>query len=241
MAYGFVEVPSVITPYDLLKGHQDSLGNTELGMLARAWHIPVSHHHGKLRQSGDNFSTHALSTSKIVAAWGGSLLDQIIAVLHDEFEDNEEGVVAKTKNEIMRHYPDPMNYEIICGVEALTKPKLDGFSQNELWQMYRQKMWQYNLEYPTLIAIKMSDRLHNLETVAAFPDVRRQIYLNETLQDLLPLCDEAFTWITSHHKKLTGIYRGLTDQLRDTAVEKLRELELSQASSSANRIDRGFD
>lgn len=137
---------------------------------------------GQKRKTGENATSHFYAVKEILETAGVTekyILDA--ALLHDVLEDT-----PATKG----HLVSKFGKTIANMVEILSK--------EEMWhtRYCKLKSYVYTLEtcaiyYPEIILIKMADRLHNLQTIHVFSPKKKEEYLIETTDYLMPIFEKA--------------------------------------------------
>jgi len=166
----------------LISKIQDYNPNADFDLIKKAYEFAEIAHAGQKRLSGEPVINHPLSVALILA---GQKLDSAsiaAGLLHDVVEDS--GV---TLEELQKEF----GLEIANLVDGVTKIggiKLTGSSDEEFVENLR-KMLLAMAKDLRVILIKLSDRLHNLQTLNFLPKEKQLRIGRETLEVYAPLAD----------------------------------------------------
>ena len=122
---------------------------------------------------------HPLAVARIVADYGMDEVAIAAALLHDAVED------TRIELEDIRRAFGPEVATIVDGVTKLDRLRFDDKEAQQSATM-RKMLISMSKDIRVLI-VKLADRLHNLRTVAAMPDWKRERSALETLQVYAPL------------------------------------------------------
>ena len=141
----------------------------------------IAAHYDQWRKSGDAYILHPCSVAKILAEEMDILNPEILAaaLLHDTVEDVEE-VTEDVVGQKFGAYVQAI-------VEGCTKvTHVSGDSQLDHRRTHR-KIFSGAALRPEVILVKLADRLHNLRTLKALPERKRQRIADETIDIYAPL------------------------------------------------------
>lgn len=141
----------------------------------------VEAHADQWRRSGDAYILHPCSVAKILAEEMDITNPEILAaaLLHDTVEDVEE-VTAELVGKKFGSYVQAI-------VEGCTKvTHLSGDRQMDSQTTHR-KIFTGAALRPEVMLVKLADRLHNLRTLHAMPQAKRQRIADETIDIYAPL------------------------------------------------------
>lgn len=138
-------------------------------------------HDDQWRKSGEAYIMHPCSVAKILAAEMDVVDPEILsaALLHDTVEDVEE-VTIELVGEKFGSY-------VAAIVEGCTKVTRDSGDKQSLSKMVHRKIFSGAALRPEVMLVKLADRLHNLRTLSAMPQHKRQKISDETLDIYAPL------------------------------------------------------
>ncbi|MCL4470862.1 MAG: bifunctional (p)ppGpp synthetase/guanosine-3',5'-bis(diphosphate) 3'-pyrophosphohydrolase [Gammaproteobacteria bacterium] len=153
----------------------------DLDQIEAAYRLSKSAHAGQFRKSGEPYVLHPLAVAGILAGWHLDAQALIAALLHDVMEDT-----AITKGEISEKFGKPVA-ELVDGVSKLDKIEFqtEAHAQGENFR----KMLLAMARDVRVILIKLADRLHNMRTLAAMSQEKRQRIARETLEIYAPIAN----------------------------------------------------
>jgi guanosine-3',5'-bis(diphosphate) 3'-pyrophosphohydrolase len=172
-------------PFDLelYRNQMQDLIATEddIEIFWEALDFAVDAHDDQWRRSGDAYILHPCSVAKILAEEMDITHPEILsaALLHDTVEDVEE-VTAELVGERFGGY-------VRAIVEGCTKvTHVSGDKQANSKNTHR-KIFTGAALRPEVMLVKLADRLHNLRTLRAMPQAKRQRIADETIDIYAPL------------------------------------------------------
>jgi guanosine-3',5'-bis(diphosphate) 3'-pyrophosphohydrolase len=138
-------------------------------------------HDDQWRRSGDAYILHPCSVAKILAEEMDISDPEILAaaLLHDTVEDVEE-VTSEVVGENFGVYVEAI-------VEGCTKVTHRSGSKQAHSKRVHRKIFSGAALRPEVMLVKLADRLHNLRTLKAMPQNKRQRIADETLDIYAPL------------------------------------------------------
>lgn len=147
----------------------------------RALDYAVIAHDDQWRKSGDAYILHPCSVAKILADEMDVDHPEILAaaLLHDTVEDVEE-VTLEVVEEKFGGY-------VRAIVEGCTKVTHVSGDRQTVSRKTHRKIFSGAALRPEVILVKLADRLHNLRTLRAMPQQKRQRIADETLAIYAPL------------------------------------------------------
>jgi GTP pyrophosphokinase len=152
---------------------------TRVANITRAYEIARDAHEGQIRLSGEPYITHPLAVARIVAELGLDDTTIAAALLHDAVEDTGVELV-----DVEREL-GPEVAAIVDGVTKLDRLKFDSKQAQQAATM--RKMLIAMAKDIRVLIIKLSDRLHNMRTIAAMPSWKQARTAQETLDIYAPL------------------------------------------------------
>jgi guanosine-3',5'-bis(diphosphate) 3'-pyrophosphohydrolase len=151
----------------------------ETAMIVRAYEAAARAHQGQLRNSGEAYISHPLAVATILAGLGLDDVTISAALLHDAVEDTGFGLT-----EIAGEF-GPEVAAIVDGVTKLDRVRFDSRQAQQAATV--RKMLLAMAKDPRVLLIKLADRLHNMQTIAAMPDWKQKRSAQETLDIYAPL------------------------------------------------------
>ncbi len=151
----------------------------ETGLIIRAYEEAAAAHDGQLRNSGEAYISHPLAVATILAGLGLDDVTLAAALLHDAVEDTRLGLADIEA----KFGPDVA--AIVDGVTKLDRVSFDSRQAQQAATM--RKMLVAMAKDPRVLLIKLADRLHNMQTIAAMPEWKQKRSAQETLDIYAPL------------------------------------------------------
>ncbi len=191
-------------------------------LIKKAFDVAFLAHSNVKRKSGEPFIFHPIAVAKIVATEIGLGTKSVVcALLHDVVEDSDYSI-----DYIKQKFGD----KIANIIEGLTKIT-GAFDQSSTLQAETfRKILLTMSEDIRVILIKIADRVHNMRTLAALPDAKRQKISGETLFLYAPL---------AHRLGLYAIKQELEDLSLQTQHPEVYE-ELRNKISYSENISQHF-
>jgi guanosine-3',5'-bis(diphosphate) 3'-pyrophosphohydrolase len=246
---------------ELLSQLPDQYTLADRELIQRAYRLAEKAHAGQKRASGEPYINHCLAVAAILAEF--LMPTDIIAagLLHDTVED------TSIKFEVLRSDFGEGVANLVQGVTKLTQlPRVsrgehqeealrksdDGISQVEDDASRRNR--KRDLAAETLrktflamdsdvrvVLIKLADRLHNMRTLGAFPEVKRRRIAQETLDIFAPLANRLGIWQIKWELEDLGFrytnpekYKEIAEQLAER--RETRENEIKQISDTISKL-----
>lgn len=204
------------------------LNSEEKAKLREAVHYGAYAHEKQIRKSGEPYITHPITVATVLAELRVDIDTLIAGVLHDTIEDTEV-----TYQDITTHF----NEDVAKLVEAVTK--LDKLKFRDLKEAQAEtfvKMLFAMADDIRVIIIKLSDRLHNMRTIAAMSASGQRRISRETLDVYAPIAERMGLKMIQHELEDHAFkalhpnqYKAIKDACtkiagnRKRAVEKIRK------------------
>ncbi len=155
--------------------------DADLDLLRRAYIFSAMEHRGQVRLSGEPYLSHPLEVANILADLKLDVTSVAVGLLHDVIED------TLTSREVIEEY---FGKEIAGLVEGLSKiSKIPFTSEAEKQAENFRKMLLAMVDDIRIILVKLADRLHNMRTLGALPQEKRERIARETLEIYAPLAN----------------------------------------------------
>ncbi len=148
-------------------------------LITRAYLAAADAHRGQTRRSGEPYIGHPLAVARIVADLGLDDITVAAALLHDAVEDTGVGI-----EDVVQDFGADVA-AIVDGVTKLERIKFDTKEAQQAASM--RKMLVAMAKDLRVLIIKLSDRLHNLRTIAAMPAWKQERTARETIDIYAPL------------------------------------------------------
>ena len=157
-----------------LKEHYDEVDES---LLLRAFDVANQAHRGQLRKSGEEYITHPVAVSAILADLGLNLTTVVASLLHDTIEDTPYSI-----EEMRKDFGDEVA-NLVDGVTKLDKLTYGPTAESET---VRKMVIAMSRDIRVLV-IKLADRLHNARTWAYVSSENATRKARETLDIYAPL------------------------------------------------------
>ena len=148
-------------------------------LISRAYRRSAAAHAGQSRKTGDAYISHPLAVATVVAELGLDDVTVAAALLHDAVEDTGVGL------DDVRDEFGPDVADIVDGVTKLERLQFDSKEAQQAATM--RKMLVAIAKDLRVLIIKLSDRTHNMRTIAAMPEWKQRRTAQETIDIYAPL------------------------------------------------------
>src|SRR3989344_5116502 len=155
---------------------QEILRSSDL--IRRAYDFAQKAHQGQKRKNGEPYFNHPVAAAKTCAEWGLDEITVAAALLHDTVEDT--GCPLET---IKQNFGEEAAF-LVDGVTKISKVRYRGL---EAKVENLRKFILYLSQDIRVILIKLADRLHNMQTLAALPPQKQKRIAIETMDIYAPL------------------------------------------------------
>jgi GTP pyrophosphokinase len=194
----------------------------DVGVLERTYRFARQCHGLQKRKDGSPYMTHPLHVTLILAKMQMDMVCLQTGLLHDVVEDT-----PGTVDEIRRLFGE----EVARCVDGVTKlSKVNFYSREEAQAESVRKMLLAMVTDIRVIIVKLADRLHNMQTLAALPRERQERIALETLEIYAPIA----------HRLGMGKIRGELEDLAFEYVEPEAWAELKREIEAKRETNEGF-
>ena len=199
--------------------------------IKKAYEYAKEAHKSQARLSGEPYINHPVEATKILLALTPDIQTIQACFLHDVIEDTD-----KTSEDIKNDFWEEVAF--LCEwMEKLTKVKYKG-EERAVWSL--RKMFVAMAEDLRVIFIKLSDRLHNMQTLHHHPNAeKRKRIAEETLNIYAPIAgrlglynmkndleEECFKIIhPEKHRKIREELKALQDTKKEFKKTAVREIQ----------------
>ncbi|MEG1547158.1 MAG: bifunctional (p)ppGpp synthetase/guanosine-3',5'-bis(diphosphate) 3'-pyrophosphohydrolase [Clostridia bacterium] len=213
-------------------------------LLKKAEDFALKVHEKQMRQSGEPYYTHPEAVAMMLFDMGMDSYTVIAGLLHDVVEDGEN-VTVQTLNTMFGAEISRM----VDGVTKLTKTgKTSVLNKEEAQAENLRKMFLAIASDVRVVIIKLTDRLHNMRTLAPCDEEKRIRKSKETLEVYAPLAhrfgmgavkaeleDLAFEFL--YPEDYQNLKRAIEPQQR----ERMRTLEVAVNTIGENLKKEGIE
>jgi GTP diphosphokinase / guanosine-3',5'-bis(diphosphate) 3'-diphosphatase len=163
----------------LVNAYRERHRRSDTGLIEHAFDMARDAHREQVRRSGEPYITHPLGVALVLADLGLDDVTIAAALLHDAVEDT-----TVTSADIERE----LGADVATIVDGVTKLDRLQFDSREAQQAATlRKMLVAMAKDIRVLLIKLSDRLHNMRTIASLPEFRQHRIAQETLDIYAPL------------------------------------------------------
>ena len=163
----------------LLATYRSKHPKANTAAITLAYETARDAHRRQVRSSGEAYITHPLAVAAIVADLGLDDTTIAAALLHDAVEDTELSVTD------VEGLFGPGVAGIVDGVTKLERIQFDSKEAQQAATV--RKMLVAMAKDVRVLIIKLADRLHNMRTLAALPEVKQERIARETIDIYAPL------------------------------------------------------
>ena len=153
--------------------------DVSIDRIQRAYRVAAAAHGDQRRKSGESYISHPLAVAKVVAEFGLDDVAISAALLHDAVEDTAidlETISAEFGADVAT---------VVDGVTKLDRVQFDSKEAQQAASV--RKMMIAMARDARVLIIKLADRLHNMQTIAAMPHEKQERISRETLEIYAPL------------------------------------------------------
>ncbi len=209
---------NVKTFEQLLEVIKASDKNYNITKITSAYEFAAEKHKDQKRESGEPYITHPIAVAQILIELGMDTDTICAALLHDVVEDTEASLEDLKK----RFGADVAN--LVDGVTKLNQVSL--YSKEEQQAENIRKMLLSMSKDIRVIIIKLSDRLHNMRTLAFRNELKRRSVSLETMSIFVPLANRL--GITKMKEELEDTAFSYLDPYAYNEIEQMLEKSKSE-------------
>ena len=153
----------------------------QVAQVLEAYEFGAAAHEGQARRSGEPYITHPVAVAQELAEMHLDSEAICAAILHDVVEDTEASL-----GEIREKFGEEVAL-IVDGVSKLDQIQFRSRAEAQA-ESFR-KMMLAMIEDIRVILVKLSDRLHNMQTLGAMPAAKKKRIARETLDIYAPIAN----------------------------------------------------
>ena len=228
-----MKTPSYIQLEEQLKTY---ITNKEhLDMIQDAYNYAKLKHTGQFRKSGEEYFVHPVEVAFILSEYHTDPVTIMAGLLHDVIEDTDA-----TYDDIKKQFGEEVAL-LTEGVTKLGQYKFKG-AENEKEKVDAQaknyqKMLLAMAKDIRVIIVKLADRLNNIRTLDALPDVKQLRIARETMDIYAPLAHRLGMYVLkaeledSSFKYLQpDTYKRIARLISDTKYNRETDLDLMRTN-----------
>jgi GTP pyrophosphokinase/guanosine-3',5'-bis(diphosphate) 3'-pyrophosphohydrolase len=191
----------------------------DVELVRAAYRFGDEAHQGQRRLSGEPYITHPLAVAVALAEWRMDVPAIVAALLHDVMEDT-----GASKAQITARFGKQVA-NLVDGLSKLNKIEFQSYQDAQAGNF--RKMLMAMASDLRIVLIKLADRRHNLQTMAALRPEKRRRIARETLEIYAPIATRL---------GLNNISRQLQDlSFRHIYPLRFRILSKAVKAASGNR------
>jgi HD domain len=179
--YGYpwaAEKPAADPIASLREALRTTRPDADVELLRRAYDVAARCHRGQFRRSGDPYITHPVSVATILAGLGADDRTLCTALLHDTVEDT-----PYTLTELSREFGLEVA-AMVTGSMALDSLRWRGGRQ------VARVIAAVESADSRVAAMKLADRLHNMQTIRFLPQAKQLRKARESLDVFVPVSEQ---------------------------------------------------
>ncbi|PIR53131.1 hypothetical protein COU76_02765 [Candidatus Peregrinibacteria bacterium CG10_big_fil_rev_8_21_14_0_10_49_10] len=161
--------------WNVFHSHLAYLSAKDQKRVEKAFLLGKEAHKGQKRRSGEPFFIHPIETAYMLTDMGADADTIIAALLHDTIEDT-----ALTLPDIEENFGNSVAI-LIDGITKLCKEDVQGQPKADEQIETLRKIFTLMQKDIRIMVIKLTDRLHNMQTVEFLPKGKQQALARETL------------------------------------------------------------
>lgn len=158
----------------------------EVGRLRGAINFATKKHSGQFRNSGEEYIHHPLKVAGLLIEWGMDIDSVIGGVLHDTVEDTDT-----TLEEIEAAFGESIAF-LVDGVTKVGRARSGMENLDTYLPQTRGNLSKLLIavgQDVRVVVIKLSDRLHNMQTLQYMSPDKQQKIARESLEVFAPIAD----------------------------------------------------
>ncbi len=155
------------------------LNREQLGIVYKAYRFARKQHKHQFRHSGEAYIHHPVEVALILATMRLDHLAIAAAILHDTLEDTNA-----SRENLVTFFGETVAH-LVDGVSKLSKIQFK--SREEAQAENLRKMFLAMSSDLRVVLIKLADRLHNMQTIAALPLAKQKRKARETFEIYAPI------------------------------------------------------
>jgi len=165
----------------LIETLKSYLSDEQIDPVLEAYKFGASAHDGQTRKSGEPYITHPVAVAQELAEMHLDAQAITAAILHDVVEDTKTSLDDIEEN---------FGHEVAQLVDGVSKlDQIQFRSRAEAQAESFRKMMLAMIEDIRVILVKLSDRLHNMQTLGAMPVAKKKRIARETLDIYAPIAN----------------------------------------------------
>jgi GTP pyrophosphokinase len=211
----------------------------DLELIHRAYVFGSRMHEGQLRQSGEPYIVHPLGVAEIIAGLRLDPPSVCAALLHDVVEDT-----LATTEEIRAQFGDEIAF-LVDGVTKLSQIRYSSKADRQA-ENFRKMLVAMSQDIRVLL-VKLADRLHNMRTLGAMAESKRERIARETREIYAPLANRlGIHWLKAELEDLcfqhleSEAWQRLSARVDKNRKERERQIAETTKALLSRLAEQGF-
>jgi len=167
-----------MTDVTSILSHLSSTAEADRDLIVRAYECAKEAHEGHVRHSGEPYLAHLVETARMLAEMGMGPKTIAAGLLHDTIEDT-----PVTREQIEKEFGE----EILFLVEGVTKLGSVRYHGADRHNESLRKLFVATSQDIRVLMVKLTDRLHNMQTLKHIPEEKQKRIARETLEIYVPV------------------------------------------------------
>jgi GTP pyrophosphokinase len=206
-----------------------------LDLIQDAYQYAKEMHDGQYRKSGEDYIIHPVDVALILSEYQADPTTIIAGLLHDVIEDTDA-----TFTTVKKQFGEEVAL-LIEGVTKLGQYKLKEENQEKekiaAQAKNYQKMFLAMAKDIRVIIVKLADRLNNIRTLGALPEVKQRRIARETMEIYAPLAHRLGMYLMKAELEDTSFkyikretYKRIAQLIADTKNNREKDIGLMQTN-----------
>ncbi len=232
-------------PLSSIISHLDNPTEADKALIEKAYTYAKDAHAGHTRYSGEPYINHLLAVGEKLAEMGMGATTISAGILHDIIEDTE--ITGET---IKAEFGD----EILFLVEGVTKLSSVRYYGTDRHNESLRKLLVATSQDIRVLIIKLTDRLHNMQTLTHVPKEKQERIARETLEIYVPVAhrlgmgrirkeleDLAFPFVyPEDYEKVSKLLSKRIDKLNEVLEKERKILQKRIADSGLLNFNTSY-
>lgn len=160
--------------------------------LRHAFEYAQAAHNTQLRKDGTPYISHPIAAAEILTQLKVDEDTLVACLLHDVPEDTD-----RTIQDIEKEFGPTVSF-LVEGITKLSKVHYRNKMASRQIESLK-KLFLHSAQDPRIILIKLADRLHNMGTIEAIPNLeKRERIARETMEIFVPIANLLGVWQIKH-------------------------------------------
>ncbi len=211
-------------------------------VVKKAYTLSKKLHESQKRKTGEPYFNHAVATAENIAEWGLDEASIAAGLLHDTVEDTDYSL-----DQLRKDFGDEIAF-LVDGVTKIGKIRYRGVERQV--ENLRKMILALSQDIRVVI-IKLADRLHNMQTLAALPPQKQKRIALETMEIYSPIAyrlgmqrisgeledlafpfiyPQEYRWLLSHVKEKYEERERYTERVKPIIAEALQKAGIGVVS-----------